>query len=359
MTASPEGLKARPAIDPGALAAVLRAYPALGGAGVIVRNGLSINTPACLFEEGGATYFAKGYDPAVWDAEALAAEHALSRRLVAAGYPTPRLHENRFGETVTWHEGRPYAITDRARGEDRYGGAPVFAPYGHPEEASSAGAMLARFHRVFNAAPLPAPRPLRGLTARFALLKAPSVEAGLAALLAEAPVLGGFWGDRPELPMLRARLEAQHAALAPLWPSWPRGVIHGDFIKRNLFWSGREVVDVVDFDLWNVGDWVYDLALALLPTGFDWPALFAGEGTANGHDMRAFLAGYESVRPLEPAERAALPTLMEAARFEFYASAIAAALTKDDPEQAERFWALLVRVNAWFAAHPDWPVTLD
>jgi Ser/Thr protein kinase RdoA (MazF antagonist) len=345
-------------IDAGALAAVLQAYPALGAMGAVVRNGLSINTPACLFEAAGETYFAKGYDPAVWDDATLAAEHGIVRRLVAAGYPTPRLHENRFGETVTWHAGLPYAITDRARGEDRYGDAPVFAPYGHPEEAASAGAMLARFHRVFDEVPLLAPRPVRGLTARFALLKAPSVEAGWAGLLAEAPVLGGFWGDRPELPMLRARLEVQHAALAPLWPSWPRGVIHGDFIKRNLFWSGHAVSDVVDFDLWNVGDWVYDLALALLPTGFDWPRLFAGEGAVNGRDMQAFLAGYESVRPLEPAERAALPTLMEAARFEFYASAIAAALAKEDHAQAERFWALLVQVNAWFAAHPDWPAAL-
>lgn len=349
----------RPLIAPEALAAVLSEYPGLGGAGTIVRNGLSINTPACLFEAAGATYFAKGYDPAVWDDETLAAEHAVIRRLTAAGYPTPRLHENRCGETVTWHGGRPYAITDRARGEDRYGDAPVFAPYGHPEEAASAGAMLARFHQVFSDSPLPAPRRMRGLTARFALLKAPSVEAGLTSLLAEAPVLGGFWGDRPELPMLRARLEAQHAALAPYWPSWPQGVIHGDFIKRNLFWSGHTVADVVDFDLWNVGDWVYDLALALLPTGFDWPRLFAGEGAVSGRDMRAFLAGYESVRPLEPAERAALPTLMEAARFEFYASAVAAALAKGDPAQAERFWTLLIQVNTWFAAHPDWHETLE
>jgi Ser/Thr protein kinase RdoA (MazF antagonist) len=344
----------RPEIQAEALARVVDAYPHLGTFGAIARNGLSINTAACLFTTDRGTYFAKRDDPAVWDVEALAAEHGIIRRLVAAGYPTPRLYENVSGETITWLDRQPYALFDRARGEDRYGDAPVFAPYGSPAEAEAAGAMLARFHAVFAGEPLPAPKPIRGLTVRFQLLSAPSVAEGMAGLLEEAPVLKDFLRDRPELPRLLERLEHQRLGLAPWLGELPRGVIHGDFIKRNLFWEGDRVVDVLDFDLWNVGYMAHDLALALLPTGFDWPALLAGGDSVNGRDMAAMLAGYETVRPLTHAERQALPWLMESGRFEFYLSAVVTAIGRGQVDQAEAFWRLLVGVYDWFAAHPGW-----
>lgn len=344
----------KPTIAPEALERVLAAYPQLGAFEAIARNGLSINTPACLFTTSAGTYFAKRYDPAVWDTEALEAEHGVITRLTAAGYPTPRLHPNVRGETITRIDDQPYALFDQARGEDRYGEAPVFAPYGSLAEAEAAGAMLARFHRVFEGGPLPAPKPIRGLTVRFQLLRAASVEAGLAELLEEAPVLREFLRDRPEFPRLLERLEHQRVGLAPFLPHLPVGVVHGDFIKRNLFWAGDRVSEVLDFDLWNVGPLAHDLALALLPTGFDWPALLAGGDAVNGEAMRAMVRGYASVRPLTAAEREALPWLMESGRFEFYLSAAVTAIGRNDPAQAESFWKLLVGVYDWFTAHPDW-----
>lgn len=349
----------KPTIEPDALARVLVDYPQLGRFGAIARNGLSINTPACLFKTDRGTYFAKRYDPAVWDTEALEAEHGVITRLTAAQYPTPRLHPNVRGETITWVDARPYAIFDQARGEDRYGDTPVFAPYGTITEAEAAGAMLARFHQVFAAGPLPAPKPIRGLTVRFQLLRAPSVQAGLNELLAEAPVLRTFLRDRPELPRLLERLEHQRVGLAPELSQLPVGVVHGDFIKRNLFWEGDRVTEVLDFDLWNVGPLAHDLALALLPTGFDWPVLLAGGESVNAAAMQAMQRGYESVRPLMAPERQALPWLMESGRFEFYLSAVVTAIGRNDPAQAESFWKLLVNVYDWFTTHPDWRIHLN
>jgi Ser/Thr protein kinase RdoA (MazF antagonist) len=111
---------------------------------------------------------------------------------------------------------------------------------------------------------------------------------------------------------------------------------------------------VIDFDLWNVGFWVYDLALALLPVGFNWPLLLAGEGSVNYADMLAFLAGYRYGRDVSQAELEVLPLVMESARFEFYLSAISTMIERGQPEEAEKFWALLVGVFRWFEAHPDW-----
>lgn len=333
------------------LAAVVPAYPELGRFVALRDNGLSVNSATCLFETTTGVYFAKRLAPADWQWPVLEAEHRLSDALRTADFPTPRVLRNAAGESWTRHEGLAYAITDRARGEDRYRGVPVFDAYGSAAEAAEAGAMLARFHQAAAGLALPS-RPFRGLVARYALFDTPDL-AGLDALLAEAPALAAFVAARAGWPELAARMRALASRIAPGLAECPRGVIHGDFIKRNLFWQGDRVVDVVDLDLWNVGPWLYDLALALLPCGFDWPALLAGEGAPRAPHLRAMLRGYAAARPLTADERALLPSVMESARFEFYLSAIAA-----QPERAGLFWNLLLGTTRWFADHPDWAARL-
>lgn len=344
-------------IEAARLSAVLGHYPDLGTLEGIVRNGLSVNTATCLFETARGTYFAKAYDPKQREPMGLLAEHALIWALLEHGVPTPRLHMSRDGTTLTWHEGQGYVITDLACGEDRYGQVGVFEPFATPEEIRSAGAMLARFHLALADGPALSPKPFRGLTARYELMRAPSVEAGLSDLMDEDPLLETLL-ERPEWPWLVGYLEARQEAIARHLDRMPRGILHGDFIKRNLFWEGREVSDVIDFDLWNVGYWAYDLALALLPCGFDWPRLLQDEREVRSPDLRGFLAGYQSVRPLQAAERAALPTLIETARCEFYLGAIATMLARGDAGQAQTFWGLLVGTSRWFEAHPEWAVGL-
>jgi Ser/Thr protein kinase RdoA (MazF antagonist) len=344
-------MSVRPTLDADELAAVTAAYPALGAFTGLVRNGLSVNAPAALFDTSTGTYFAKRYPPG---AGSVADEHRLVRHLVAKGYPTPRLHLTADGASIARHRDASYAVFDLAVGEDRYGDAPVFAPFGSSAEASAAGAALAGFHVAVADMPPPAPRPFEGLVVRLNVLAAPTVEAGLSVLWREAPALFPLLDGRPEWAALRPRLERLRAGLAPRLAGCPVGVIHGDFIKRNLLWEGPRVASVLDFDLWNVAPWVLDLAIALLPTGFDWPRLLAGATDLDGAAMRAMLAGYETVRPLSPAERDALPWVMEAARFEFYLSAALTAHHRGQADQVENFWRLATGVIAWFADHPDW-----
>lgn len=348
----------RPVIEEPRLAAVLSEYP-LGTLVGIVRNGLSVNTAACLFETPRGRFFAKAYDPLQREPMGILAEHSLAWELLAHDVPTPRLHLNRAGTTLTWHQGLGYVIADLARGEDRYGAIGVFEPFGHPEEIRSAGAMLARFHLALAEGPPLGPKAFRGLTARYELMRSPGVREGLEALWAEAPAIEALVGDRPDWPWLVGFLEARHGELAAHLRAMPRGLIHGDFIKRNLFWQGHEVSEIIDFDLWNEGYWAYDLALALLPCGFDWPRLLQGQGEVRRRDLESFVAGYRGVRPLHEAERAALPALLETARCEFYLGAIATMLERGDGPQAERFYALLVGTARWFDAHPGWARGLE
>lgn len=348
---------AAPRIAPEALAAVLEAYPQLGPLTGVLANGLSVNTAACLFETPTGTYFAKRYDPAKRDLAGLQTEHALIRELRAHGFRTPALHANLHGETLTWEAQAPYALFDRARGEDRYRDAPVFAPFDSLEEARSAGGWLARFHLALAHFPRPPAKPFRGITARYRWLLAPSSPLGLAELLAEAPVLEPFLEARPETAELVAYMEARRLWLAPLALGLPVGIVHGDFIKRNLFFEGREVSDVLDFDLWNVGYWVYDLALALLPCGFDWGALARGEAPRMAQ-VRAFLAGYQAVRPLEKREAAALHVVMETARVEVYLSLVTMSLEQHDDEKVMLFWGFIITLMRWFEDNADWSAGL-
>ncbi|MEB3328499.1 MAG: phosphotransferase [Candidatus Sericytochromatia bacterium] len=343
-----------PEIEPAALTQIVARYTGLGPLRGIVRNGLSANTATCVFETDTGRYFAKRYDPRVTDPHALLGEHSIVLQLRAAGYPTPRLHANNRGDTLTWLAESPYAVFSLARGEDRYGDEPVFAPYRDREDARAAGAMLARYHLTLREGPLPRPRPFKGLVAQFQAVASADFPAALEGLVAAAPPLATYTATRPEWQDLVRGLHAPADRLQALARDWPAGIIHGDWIKRNLFWQGHEVVDVLDFGLWNVGPWVYDLALALLPVGFDWPRVLADEAPPNHRDMVAFLAGYQGVRPLEPDEREGLATLVETARVEFYLSAVLQALEREDQGQAAMFWDLLVATRRWFEAHPGW-----
>ena len=344
----------RPEIEPSALAQITKRYPAVGAFQGIVRNGMSVNTAACVFETDAGRFFAKRYDPRVTEPHALLGEHGVILQLRAQHFPTPMIHANNRGDTLTYLAEQPYAIFALAHGEDRYGDDPVFAPFRDREDARAAGAMLARFHLALREGLLPPAKPFKGLTAQYRALLAPDVPQGLEELLAGAPLLAAYVHARPEWAGLRDALAPYAEALEPHLAGWPLGVIHGDWIKRNLFWQGAAVVDVLDFDLWNVGHWVFDLALALLPIGFNWPDVLAGRGGPNHADMVAFLAGYQEGRPLERAELAALPLVMETARVEFYLSAVHAALAKGDQAQAATFWDLLVRTRGWFVANPGW-----
>ena len=114
-------------------------------------------------------------------------------------------------------------------------------------------------------------------------------------------------------PELAALVERELAALAAQWPAdLPRGVIHADLFPDNVLMLGSQVTGLIDFYFACSDLIAYDVAVTHAAWCFDHhggnfsPALSA-----------ALLAGYESVRPLSPAERAALPILARGAALRF------------------------------------------
>ena len=87
----------------------------------------------------------------------------------------------------------------------------------------------------------------------------------------------------------------------------PQGVIHGDYFHDNVLWDGDSGGGVIDFYFACDDALAYDLAIAVN----DWCA--TREGAIERERAHAFIAGYETLRPLEPFERNLWPVMLRRA----------------------------------------------
>jgi len=93
--------------------------------------------------------------------------------------------------------------------------------------------------------------------------------------------------------------------------SLPWGLLHNDLFPDNVFVQGEDISGVIDFSECLEGPLVHDLAVVLN----QWT--FMPSATYHPGLVHAFLAGYQSIRPLEPRERAALPVALDRAAITF------------------------------------------
>jgi homoserine kinase type II len=113
-------------------------------------------------------------------------------------------------------------------------------------------------------------------------------------------------------PGLAEALAAEYRALAARWPSGlPSGVIHADLFPDNVFFLGDRLSGLIDFYFACTDALSYDLAVCLNAWCFE------TDGSLNVTKARALFQGYEAVRTLEPAERAALPLLARGSALRF------------------------------------------
>ena len=120
-------------------------------------------------------------------------------------------------------------------------------------------------------------------------------------------------------PGLAALIAADLDALEAAWPTGlPQGVIHADLFADNVFFDrdGR-FAGVIDFYFACTDALAYDLAVMLNAWAFDAPT------APDPAKLRALIDGYQSVRPLTPAERAALPALARGAAMRFFLTRLA------------------------------------
>jgi homoserine kinase type II len=133
----------------------------------------------------------------------------------------------------------------------------------------------------------------------------------------------GLAGWRPLYDRFSAHAGEISSDLAPLvdgeltfleanWPQGlPEGVIHADLFPDNVFFLGGRLSGLIDFYFACNDALAYDIAVSLNAWCFEKDMSF------NITKGQAFLRGYEEVRALTAAERAAMPTLARGAALRF------------------------------------------
>lgn len=209
----------------------------------------------------------------------------LMEHLAARGLTCPQPVRNRAGTALGRLAGRPAAIATFLDG------LAVKRPAA--AHCRAVGSALARLHAAGRDFPVRRPNAL--------------------SLDAWAPLFALAEHDADRVaPGLAARTRAELDHLAAAWPSdLPAGVIHADLFTDNVFFIGRELSGLIDFYFACDDAFAYDLATCLNAWCFE------ADGAFNVTKGRTMLAGYREVRPLEPAEVEALPTLARGSALRF------------------------------------------
>lgn len=210
----------------------------------------------------------------------------LMRWLATHGYPSAEPMADREGRLIRHVRGKPCAIASFLNGLSVR--RPTAA---HCREA---GGGLAALHRAGEGFPMTRANDL-----------------------GQAAWAGMFAGQEAAAdglkPGLARTVQADLAMLAERWPTGlPSGVCHADFFPDNVFFTGGKFSGAIDFYFACTEAFAYDVAVALNAWCFE------SDGSFNITAARQFLAGYEAVRPLEGAERAALPVLAHGAAIRFF-----------------------------------------
>ena len=124
---------------------------------------------------------------------------------------------------------------------------------------------------------------------------------------------------------LAAEVDADFALFGQAWPKdLPSGVIHADLFPDNVFFLGDKLSGLIDFYFACNDFYAYDVATCLNAWCFEKDFSF------NLTKGRALLAGYQAVRPLSDAERAALPLLARGSALRFMLTRLYDWLTSPD-----------------------------
>jgi homoserine kinase type II len=113
-------------------------------------------------------------------------------------------------------------------------------------------------------------------------------------------------------PGLAAELAAELQILERDWPrDMPAGVIHADLFPDNVFFRDQQISGLIDFYFACTDFLAYDVAVCLNAWCFE------ADGSLNVTKTRLLLEGYRQIRPLSPAELAALPLLARGSALRF------------------------------------------
>lgn len=198
--------------------------------------------------------------------------------LSGKGFPCPRPVASKSGNLIQKLAEKPAIIVTFLPGK-----ADMQPTPGH---CYSAGALIAKLHRAGKGFKKTRENlfSLKRLVRMFRELK---------------PEIGKNW------PGLDHGIEEELAYQVKNQPrDLPLGPIHTDIFPDNVFFEGERATGLIDFFFSCTNFLAYDLAIAL----GSW--CFEKTGNTRRPNFKRMVEGYESIRPLEKAERRALPVLL-------------------------------------------------
>lgn len=219
------------------------------------------------------------------DAAALPFCLGFTAHAAEAGLPCARALRDESGQAIGRLRDRPAALVEWLPG--------AWRPSPSIAEQALAGGLLARLHLAGADYRAVRPNPM-GPSARRLLFDRCRSRA--------TP------GDQVLLDRLEPWIDKDPSGLRG---GLPTGPIHADYFPDNVLFSDGAPSGLIDFYYACTDSLAYDLAIALSAWGFD------ARGEVLPGAVAAFQAGYESVRPLGPEERDALPELGAVAAVRF------------------------------------------
>lgn len=132
---------------------------------------------------------------------------------------------------------------------------------------------------------------------------------------------------------------AAAATAAPVRRAATHGIIHGDLFRDNVLWQAGQLVAILDFEQASGGSFAYDLAVCIN----DW----CWTGAVEIDRIAALVAGYQQVRRLTAADRAALVIEVRAAAARFTITRITDVYLARVANPEKDFRAFLARCDAW------------
>jgi homoserine kinase type II len=214
----------------------------------------------------------------------------LMEHLARRGITCPQPVRGRDGQALRQLAGRHAAITTFLPG--------VWPRRVRPEHCAPLGAALAQLHLAGE-----------GYAATRTNALGPH---GWAPLLERARASLEGAEVEPHIPALCDEIGTALDATLAAWPhGLPTGHIHADLFPDNVFFLDGKLSGLIDFYFAATDLLAYDVAICLNAWCFEPDFQF------NVTKARAMLAAYAVVRPLSPAERAALPVLCRGAAIRF------------------------------------------
>jgi Ser/Thr protein kinase RdoA (MazF antagonist) len=334
---------------------LLRKYPAAEKASAILTVSPRPFSAASVVSTPHGKVFVKRHHASVRSEADLLEEHRLLRHLHQRDAIVVAPLADADGKTVTSTAEWTYEVHPFAPGIDLYEEAHSWTPFLSAAHARSAGRALARLHAASAGYAAPA-RVTRTLVTSFTIFSQENPWTQLDRYVNERPQLLAYLENYPWREQIQQAFAEHHHALRPYLSSLEPLWTHNDFHASNLFWSDAspqaEVSAIIDFGLADRTNAIHDIATAIERNAVRWLEIETGTDVVHFDHIDAFLAGYESLRPLSQREAEAIGALLPLVHAEF-------ALSEADyfirvlqsPQKAE------VAYTTFLLGHANWFLT--